>query len=117
MNAIELTLAGKSRLRRNLDLRAAVGRISTVMYLVGSKSYRTTPLAYANAAIADCYLHIDKGERASLWMGSAAFDVSIAEAELIRSRFEPLGLRIEITPDPTAQVVFKDGAFAQVVAP
>jgi hypothetical protein len=92
----ELLLKGKAPLRRNLDLRAsAYGYLSAVLCLVGAKSWHMTGLAYTNAKITDCYLRIVKHERASLWMGSTAFDVTEAEAAQIRTTYEPLGLRIE----------------------
>jgi hypothetical protein len=93
VSATELNLKGKSP-RRNLDLRSsAYGHLSAVLYLVGSKSWHTTSLAYATAKTADSYIHVGKNGKHNLWLGGAAFEISAAEAERIRATYEPLGLQ------------------------
>lgn len=90
----ELDLKGKSPLCRNLSLRVdAHGHLSIALYSSSQRqSYQM--LAWANSKIPDCRL-IETKIGWSLWLDSAAFDVSAAEARQIRAKFESLGLRVE----------------------
>jgi hypothetical protein len=91
--ATEMEIKGKFPLRRNLHLRANLGYLSVALYPSSRLLYRM--LAWANSKISDCSLtETDIGW--SLWLQSAAFEISAAEAQAIREKFEPLGLCIEV---------------------
>jgi hypothetical protein len=94
----ELTLTGKTPLKRVLNLMAEPrGSMSAGVY--PSSGFAGISIAWASERLANCRLYDDE-KRPSLWVGHAAFDVSPSEARQIREKFEPIGLRIETPAAP-----------------
>ena len=100
MSRVELTLKGKPPFRRVLDLAASPHYLSVALYAhTQRRNLSKGPmLAWMNGELSESRLVHEYGEFC-LWIGSAAFGVSAAEAKQIRELFEPLGLRfVKVEP-------------------
>jgi hypothetical protein len=70
--------------RRGDDLSVSLGRLNKKSYVNTSVAFATSPINRARVEISD--------QSATLWIGSAAFDVTTTSGELIQTNF---GLRRE----------------------
>ena len=93
--ATELSLNGKAEFPRTLSISVGHHHMTVALYVEAQKIRKK--IAFATTKFSDCYLRLDKYVPA-LWIGSTAFDVTAAEAQQIRSAYEPLHLKVEGTP-------------------
>jgi hypothetical protein len=92
MSATRLELQSSKALRRFALLSSYGSDLTVALYANADAPLQM--LAYANAQLPRCQLHVDP-RAPCLWIDNAAFDVTVSEAARIRASFEPLGLRIE----------------------
>lgn len=96
-----LDFAPAPHLHRSLRIARRYGnKLHAALYSDRDESF-TRMLAWSSESIEHCRLDLTRAQQALLWIGSAAFDLSLKEAAQVEETFGPLGLEIERKERPS----------------